>query len=80
MRSTGAQRLRAATAGRNSDDRPPTDTLNRLTCQFNLDGGFQRAAPRMVQERAHPVTSPAKMLGKKLASAFGGPVTEQGEW
>ncbi|MBB3571733.1 methyl-accepting chemotaxis protein [Rhizobium sp. BK491] len=45
-------------------------TLARLIARFKLDG--HGAAPRAVDHDSRPVASPARVLSRKLAGAFGG--------
>ncbi|WP_156381799.1 methyl-accepting chemotaxis protein [Rhizobium sp. Leaf341] len=53
------------------------EALNRLIAQFNLGASSSASsahAPqaRLATEQARPVNSPARALGRKIASAFGG--------
>ncbi|QLF69726.1 HAMP domain-containing protein [Peteryoungia desertarenae] len=47
-------------------------SLNQLLSQFKLSGKQAEQQVRAAQEDSKPVASPARALGRKLASAFGG--------
>jgi len=57
------------------------DTLNKLIAQFNLGaypGNSQQV--RLASSNARPMPSPAKALGRKLASAFGASSASEPAW
>ena len=45
--------------------------LRRLVERFTVTGSAQASGPQEAEEDAHPVSSPARDLGRKLAGAFG---------
>lgn len=52
-------------------------SLNQLLARFNLGDGTHRAmpaasAPKAASNTSRPAASPARALGRKIASAFGG--------
>ncbi|WP_142781879.1 methyl-accepting chemotaxis protein [Agrobacterium sp. T29] len=58
-------------------------SLNRLLAQFKLDDSAYATPVRSVSSRDIPAVSPARALGRKIASAFSGNVaidTSKGEW
>ncbi len=52
--------------------------LNALLSQFKLDDG--RASPRAATPVSRPAPSPARALGQKVASAFGGRAASSDGW
>jgi methyl-accepting chemotaxis protein len=46
--------------------------LNQLLSRFNIGHGGAAAPVRTIAETSRPVSSPARALGRKIASAFGG--------
>lgn len=57
-------------------------SLNHLLSQFKLDDGVQHQPVRTAIAEDRPASSPARSLGRKLASAFSGnaAVKTNGEW
>ncbi len=53
-------------------------SLNQLLGQFKLGGGYE--APRQATQTQRPVQSPARALGRKVASAFNGNAAVKSEW
>ncbi|GAK71780.1 putative methyl-accepting chemotaxis protein [Agrobacterium rubi TR3 = NBRC 13261] len=53
-------------------------SLNQLLGQFKLGGGYE--APRQATQAERPVQSPARALGRKVASAFNGGAAVKSEW
>ncbi|WP_431355678.1 methyl-accepting chemotaxis protein [Agrobacterium vaccinii] len=53
-------------------------SLNQLLGQFKLGGGYE--APRQATQAQRPVQSPARALGRKVASAFNGNAAVKSDW
>ncbi|WP_413228807.1 methyl-accepting chemotaxis protein [Agrobacterium rubi] len=53
-------------------------SLNHLLGQFKLGGGYE--APRQATQAERPVQSPARALGRKVASAFNGNAAVKSDW
>jgi methyl-accepting chemotaxis protein len=53
-------------------------SLNQLLGQFKLGGGYETA--RQATQAQRPVQSPARALGRKVASAFNGSAAVKSEW
>ncbi|GAK70024.1 putative methyl-accepting chemotaxis protein [Agrobacterium rubi TR3 = NBRC 13261] len=53
-------------------------SLNHLLGQFKLGGGYE--APRQATQTERPVQSPARALGRKVASAFNGNAAVKSDW
>ncbi len=53
-------------------------SLNQLLGQFKLGGGYE--APRQATQAQRPVQSPARALGRKVASAFNGNAVVKSDW
>jgi methyl-accepting chemotaxis protein len=54
-------------------------SLNHLLGQFKLGGGYE-APVRQVTQSERPVQSPARALGRKVASAFNGNAAVKADW
>ena len=55
-------------------------SLNHLLGQFKLSGGNHEAAVRAATQSERPVHSPARALGRKIASAFNGNAAVKSDW
>ncbi|WP_284776896.1 HAMP domain-containing methyl-accepting chemotaxis protein [Agrobacterium sp. lyk4-40-TYG-31] len=53
-------------------------SLNQLLGQFRLGGGYE--APRQATQAQRPAPSPARALGRKVASAFNGNAAVKSDW